>query len=135
MSPKNGIDAMSVPQKAIYRYEWRINVCDVEEESSNVNGKFQVGDEVWVKPPNCRCTTKWNRGTITKVNTENNLEVDGMARHILDVRKVFKEDSPVEEAVVKGIGEETEHINEVSSRSYPDRRRNPPRWLEEYETS
>ena len=107
MSQKNGIDAMSVPQKAVYRYEWRIHVFDDEGESSNVNGKFQIGDEVWVKPPNCRCTTKWHRGTITKVNTENNLEVDGMARHILDVREVFEEDSPVEEAVVEGIFEET----------------------------
>ena len=58
---------------------------DVEEERP---GLVQVGEEVWVKPPNARCTTQWGRGRVTAINSRNNVSVDGMPRHILDLRKV-----------------------------------------------
>ena len=46
---------------------------------------FDVGEEVWVKPPNARCVTEWNRGRVTGNNSSNNVIVDGVPRHILDV--------------------------------------------------
>ena len=45
-----------------------------------------------MKPPNTRCTTQWGRGVITYVQSPNNLCVDGMPRHILDLRRVVHVD-------------------------------------------
>ena len=28
-------------------------------------GSIRVGEEVWVKPPNARCTSQWGRGRVT----------------------------------------------------------------------
>ena len=87
ITPRSGTS--NIPQKALYSYEWRYPAVDQsigESEEAVVN----IGDEVWVKPPNVRCTTKWNRGTVTKVNSRNNVMVDGMPRHILDVRPVVE---------------------------------------------
>ena len=59
----------------------------VEEQVEEVSEcELKVGDEVWVKPADARCTSRWQEGTVTHVNSENNVEVDGMARHVLDVR-------------------------------------------------
>ena len=89
MSPRTGQDESSVPQRSVFRYEWRhprvAPTTDVEEERP---GLVQVGEEVWVKPPNARCTTQWGRGRVTAINSRNNVSVDGMPRHILDLRKV-----------------------------------------------
>lgn len=136
MTPRTGIDSSSVPQKAVYRYEWRSWMCNEEERTHNVDGRFRVGDEVWVKPPSCRCTTKWNRGAVTNINSVNNVEVDGMARHVLDVRRVFEDDSPVEGAGEEGGSEhDRECTGEPSPRHYPDRARKPPGWLADYDTN
>lgn len=47
-----------------------------------------------MKPRDARCTTRWRKGIVTHVNSENNVSVDGMPRHVLDVRPVVVEDSP-----------------------------------------
>ena len=47
---------------------------------------YNEGDQVVVKPPNARCDTKWSKGKVTKVNSSWNVEVDGMPRHVQDVR-------------------------------------------------
>ena len=49
--------------------------------------RFRWGDEVWVKPGNAKCITKWDKGTVTHINSSNNIDVDGMARQLLDVRR------------------------------------------------
>ena len=60
---------------------------------------------------------------MTRVNSENNVDVDGMARHILDVRQV-----------VDSNEEEGEHDDEriVGEHRYPSRARAPPSWLGDY---
>ena len=47
-----------------------------------------IGEEVWVKPPQARCTARWSRGLVTDVNSRNNISVNGVPRHIHDVRRV-----------------------------------------------
>ena len=49
---------------------------------------YEVGDSVFVKPPEARCTTRWRQGTVTGVNSATNVDVDGMPRHIADLRLV-----------------------------------------------
>ena len=39
-----------------------------------------------VKPPNAKCDTRWRGGNVTRVNSPCNIEVDGVPRHLQDVR-------------------------------------------------
>lgn len=50
------------------------------------NSDFCVGDKVVVKPPGARCTTEWEPSVITGVESDNKVEVDGMSRHVSDIR-------------------------------------------------
>ena len=59
----------------------------VKEESGSTT--VTVGEEVWVKPRDARCTSEWRRGTVTDVHSSNNVSVNGIPRHILDVRRVI----------------------------------------------
>ncbi|XP_035828301.1 uncharacterized protein LOC101862068 [Aplysia californica] len=139
-TPRAGLDPASVPQRAVYRYDWRNHIVVNEEEDGP--GRFEVGDDVWVKPPQSKCTTKWNRGTVTGVNSINNVAVDGMARHVLDVRRVVRDVTSEEEDDEGGGGEQqtlqtltrNEGAGEPPPRRYPDRVRKTPGWLVDYET-
>ena len=51
------------------------------------HGPFEVGDWVWVKPPNARCGETWREGRVTRVISERNVEIDGMPRHPKDLRR------------------------------------------------
>ena len=89
----------------------------------------EVGDEVWVKPPGARCFTHWNRGQITDVTSSNNVSVDGVPRHILDVRKIV---IPCED---DGVVTEVEDSGSETERRYPLRQRRPPVWADDYDIS
>lgn len=143
-TPRSGIDPTSVPHRAVYQYEWKISAAITEEETHHVQGRFKAGDEVWVKPPNCRCTTKWKRGTVTGANSVNNVLVDGMARHVLDVRRVVHDEIPeVEDEEEEEVGGEqavnepqlrgTVDTEERHRRRHPERIRDPPPWMADYE--
>ena len=41
---------------------------------------------MWVKPSENRCHTKYRLGTVTRVVSEQTMEVDGMPRHVRDLR-------------------------------------------------
>jgi transposase InsO family protein/ribonuclease HI len=93
MAPKSADDEATVPWRRVQAYEWRhpdVRPSDIEGDQP---AALQVGDEVWVKPPDARCTSKWTSAHVTKINSRNNIEVDGMARHILDVRPIVSIDS------------------------------------------
>ena len=74
-------------------YEWRNPFLEVEVNSEIDDGQesnkraYSVGDKVWVKPHGARCTSLWNPGIVTKVNSEHNVEVDGVPRHVCDMRR------------------------------------------------
>jgi len=129
MSPRSGQTKETVPQESVFCYTWRHpRVVPVEREGGT-SGSIQVGDEVWVKPPNVRCTTQWGRGTVTATQSRNNVSVDGVPRHVLDVR-------PVE-----GLSSEDEEVDDGqqdngaqgSLQPRAQRSRRPPQWLQDYE--
>ena len=76
-----------MPHKAVHTYQWRMKGSVEEEVEEDPECELKVGDEVWVKPADARCTSRWKESTVTHVNSENNVELDGMARHVLDVRE------------------------------------------------
>ena len=49
LSPKTGLKVDSVPQNAIFKYEWR-HPCDVPLATEQGEATVQIGDKVWVKP-------------------------------------------------------------------------------------
>ena len=85
------------------------------------DGRVQIGEEVWVRPGVACCTTRWGRGIVTGVNSANNIEVDGVPRHILDVRPVAE--------VPEGL---TANVEEDEIRRYPRRDRHAPTWMRDY---
>ena len=60
----------------------------MEENKNNneVSDRYHEGDRVVVKAPNARCDTGWRVGQVTKANSPWNIEVDGVPRHLQDVR-------------------------------------------------
>ncbi|KAG1663749.1 hypothetical protein GQR58_020218 [Nymphon striatum] len=88
VTPRKDTDAGSVPSKGLYRYTWRVpfDVNFVQVESCD-DSPFAVGDEVWVKPPIPSCTKQWSLGMVSDVVSRYVVRVDGMPRHIKDIRK------------------------------------------------
>ena len=68
---------------------WRQSAEKPTVQAEGMESEVRMGDEVWVKPPNARCTSQWKKGVVTKVNTNNNVEVNGVPRHVPDVRRVY----------------------------------------------
>lgn len=147
MSPRSGIDPNSVPQRAIYQYKWR-QLQDEPEEDVNVeSANVVIDDEVWVKPPDVRCTSKWKRGRVTGITSKNNVEVDGTPRHILDIRRVVSSDFDSESDSEEGKLINNDQVNMVENDSltgvdevtesprYPVRTRQPPAWMADYDTT
>ena len=50
-------------------------------------GPFNVGDAVWIKQPKSKCTDLWREGRVSGLNSDKNMEVDGMPRHVKDIRR------------------------------------------------
>ena len=58
-----------------------------------IDSPYDVGDAVWVKPAENRCQTKYKLGTVTRVVSEQTVEVDVMLRHVRDLRSVVPRES------------------------------------------
>lgn len=48
----------------------------------------RIEEEVWIKLPGTRCTMQWGEGMITTVESSNNVSVNGVLQHVLDLRPV-----------------------------------------------
>ena len=88
----HGSKGIIPPSKRI-SYKWRNPFLEVEVNSEIDDGQesnkraYSVGDKVWVKPHEARCTFLWNHGIVTKINSEHNVEVYGVPRHVCDMRR------------------------------------------------
>ena len=142
MSPRSGQDERSVPQHLIFKYGWRHPMI-MPAVNSEESAAVRIGEEVWVKPPGARCTTKWKKGHITGISSRNNVSVDGMPRHILDVRKVFIPQASSDESEVEdgerpdeerqqGGGDSTSDDAQILPDARPRRTRRRPGWLNDY---
>lgn len=158
MSPRSGQDEQSVPQRSIFRYDWRHPAAAPPKVGEEKAASVKLGEEVWVKPAHARCTSHWQKGVITGINSQSNVSVDNMPRHILDVRKVVhpheSEERNEEEQEMFGARrimhppedeEESEEeapqdedveveIADDCEQRYPQRVRRPPLWMEDYVT-
>ena len=57
------------------------------EDEAEVENPYQVGDEVWVRPPNARCDSWYSRGLVTRVVSDQAVEINGVPRHIKHIHR------------------------------------------------
>ena len=124
MAPKVGQRDDTVPHRSVFNYERRHPRDTSQELDEQGPARIQI-EEVWVKPSNAQCTMQWGRGVITDVQSPNNLSVDGMPHHILDLRHVVHVDDDVS-AGPKGNADEP-----VAMRR-PQRECAVPIWARDY---
>ena len=131
MTARSGTDPSSVPHHSIYQYTWKWPLHNETDDLMPTHDSIKVGDEVWVKPANVRCTTRWTKGNVTGIVSSNNIIVDGVPRHILDIRKVIGPGlSTMEEEKIDTINEKE---SSLPVRRNPTRIRQPPGWIGDYE--
>lgn len=86
LRPRDDYESSSAPANMLYQYPVRVRGVDPCEESKwEADGPYQIGDEVWVRPPNVRCDEQHKRGRVTNILSHQALEVDGVPRHVRDL--------------------------------------------------
>ena len=139
VSPKTAQKQETVPYRAVHSYKWRLPMEDPLVYERGASDSIKVGDQVWVKPQNCRCTTRWSIGEITGINSQNNVLVNGTPRHILDVRRVTSDSEEDFEDCRESVTSGEEGAPTVREEPLPPRRssrvRRPPSYLVDYDTS
>lgn len=148
-----------IPAEAIYKYAVAIPGLSCRVQKSHtvtpVTCPFVPGDLVYVRPPNARCTTSWDLKTVSGINSDVSVMVDGVPRHVRDLRKALidseltrggsceQRETRVEFDSVTDCDEESvegsessdsssnaEDVNEEPRR--PVRDRHPPGWLRDF---
>ena len=84
---------MMKPESGIFCQKWPVRriTCGHENQEEHRDSPFYVGQRVYVKPKNARCTSEWTIGEVTKMNSKWNIEVDGVPRHISQIRVMAEE--------------------------------------------
>ncbi|CDW61316.1 hypothetical protein TTRE_0000977101, partial [Trichuris trichiura] len=59
----------------------------VTSTNQDIRRRYNVVDEVWIRPPAGRCDTRYEEGTVTNVLSGQAVEVDGIPRHVRDIRR------------------------------------------------
>ena len=99
VTPKEGTQEKTVPSAQLHSYVWRTpgdsSSCEAWNEGRSLGWK--IGDKVFVKLPSARCTTPWPVGFITGILSRQRVEVNGVPRHVADLREVPREDSSGDE--------------------------------------
>ena len=92
VTPKDGVSPCTAPADALHRYH--IRTKGVEDnplpEPEVTKGMYEKGDVVWVKNPRVKCTTKYSTGRVTEVISPQSVKIDGMPRHVKDIRPVIQ---------------------------------------------
>lgn len=137
VAPKERMVVSSVPSECLFSYSWRVPHSASDDRLPGVDHSesgFRVGQRVFVKPGQSTCTTVWPEGRVTRVAADLQVEVDGVPRHIADVRLVpedrgddLRADPPQLQLVVGSEeSEETNCTEAPGSGRYPQRQRSPP---------
>ena len=96
VTPRDDKSSDTAPANMLYRYEVvrRNERNSATEDTRQQSGpskhtetnRYKIGDHVWVKPSNVRCDTRFDRGIVTGVVSEQAVEVGGIPRHVRDLR-------------------------------------------------
>ena len=79
-----------IPHDQIFRNS--INYRDIKRTPTKICADHvSIGQRVFVKPRGARCDTPWLEGTITAILSRSKFDIDGVPRHISDIRLVDEE--------------------------------------------
>lgn len=138
LAAKDGLDGDTAPCQMVHGYSWRhpevVRARDEREEL--IDHPYRVGDGVLVKPPDGRCSSHWSRGRVSRLVSANNVEVDGVPRHVLDIRRLFVEEDDDDddgEAGATDAPHEQAPPEMPHELRRPTRARRPPVWHQDYE--
>ena len=68
VTPKDSVSPPTTPANKIYRYEVRVKEVDAPITSSGPGRRYyQVGNHLWFKTTQYRCTAKFDKGSVTEV--------------------------------------------------------------------
>ncbi|KRY48687.1 hypothetical protein T03_11308 [Trichinella britovi] len=111
----------TAPANVVHAYAVRVRGVDrATEEPEEKNGRFAVSDSVWVRPPGARCDTRHQKGTVTGVVSDQAVEVDGMPRHVRDLRRRTPSVSAASDFSEQTADEEEEMIIHLRPRDAED---------------
>ena len=84
---KDDISSVTAPANMVYGYSIRLKGIDgmPAPTHNQQQAVFKPGDQVWVKTPHGRCTTKYKVGRVTGITSVQNITGDGMPRHMKDL--------------------------------------------------
>ena len=85
----------ATPINLIHRYRVRLKGIDAPplDKPEQQQIRYDVGDRVWMKTSNARCTSPYARGRVTGVISSQNVLVNGMPRHVRDLCPVISLDT------------------------------------------
>ncbi|XP_067940533.1 uncharacterized protein [Watersipora subatra] len=82
-----------VPFRRLFNYNPQ------KQETTRISAKrdislnpYKVGDQVYVKPGNAKCTSVWKTGKVTSLVSNTAVKVDDKTRHIRDIRFCWRVD-------------------------------------------
>ena len=109
--PRSDVPASS-PAHTLFNYAPRVPDIDTEAVSEG-QCRYSVGDQVWVRDPSRRCDVPSSLGTVSRVVSAQNVEVDGVPRHVRDLRLVVL--PPSEITIAQEPGTEGDLADEPST--------------------
>ena len=87
VTPRDSMSPPTTPANKIYHYEVRVKRVDTPITSSGPgHSYYQVGNCVWFKTAQNRCITKFGKWRVTEVISPQSIFVDGVPRHVKDLR-------------------------------------------------
>lgn len=133
LSPCVEADQKSVPSRSVFSYEWRHPRrwrCVIDSRCANkLDNQYRVGMRVFVKPGSARCTTPWPSGVVTQVRDSLTVEVDGVPRHVADVRRA---PLAINDTMREAGGENADDEHQIVNTRTSNRVRRPPVWIKDY---
>uniref|UniRef100_A0A5S6QKH3 Uncharacterized protein n=1 Tax=Trichuris muris TaxID=70415 RepID=A0A5S6QKH3_TRIMR len=88
LRPRDDCSKATAPANAVFRYSVSVREIDpIGSDVQDVENSFAEGDLVWVRQPGSRCDRQFAKGEITKILSDQAVEVDGMPRHVKDIRR------------------------------------------------
>ena len=87
ITPRDGMTPETAPMNSLGGYVARIRGIDELKPVEKATCRYDVGDAVWVRPPDGRCDRRYDEGRVTRVVSDCTVEIDGIPRHVKDLRK------------------------------------------------